>query len=441
MGMLVVGLNHRTAPVEIRERLAFSRDGAATALMLFRSVHPGCECAIISTCNRVEVIVNGPDGELELDEVVRFLSQVCDVPAEDFVDHLYHCRGQDAVAQIFRVISGLDSMVVGEYQIVNQMKQAYQLAHEQGTTGPVLHRLFHHAFGVSKRVRTETSLGDGKTSIPSVAVEVIARELPDFAGRRILIVGAGEMAQLTAQYLRQAEARRFVVTTRTLKNAASLAEACGGEAAPFSQLDAELERAEIVITATNCPAPILTVERITRCQQARSLKPVLLIDLAVPRNIEADVASVPGVVLHDVDALGRIVAENWRQRQAQAEVSEKIIAEEVEAFDKWIAESRVRPLIEQMFADVRALAEIELRSLFRRCPDLTDKQKDAVEQLADRLVAKLMHPCVSTMRQESMASSAATLAEAFRAVRLSFSDRLEDGAAPARPVGVIASPF
>ena len=422
-GIILVGLNYRTAPVEVRERLAFSREGAATALLLFKKQYPDSEIAILSTCNRVEVLVNSDSATIDEEQVIRFLSQVRDVPLDAFAPYVYTFNGEECIRHIFRVISGLDSMVVGEYQIVSQLKQAYELAHQHGTAGTVLHRLFHHAFGVSKRVRSETAIGEGKTSLPSVAVDTIRNALSDFQSKRILIVGAGEMARLTAQYLCDAKATNFVVTTRTLTNAKALAEVCHGQAVPFAELDGQLVAADVVITATNCPTPILTKERLANFQVARAGRPLLLVDLCVPRNIAADVVELPGIVLHDVDALGRIVAENQDLRARQIRNCEGIIEEEVTSFETWVAQSKVRPLIERMFEDVRALANIEVRSFFRSQPDLNEGQREAVEMLADRIVAKLMHPCVSTVRQHSTAPAGAALAEAFHGARLSFDQK------------------
>jgi glutamyl-tRNA reductase len=436
VSILLLGLNHRSAPVEVRERLAFSRQGVATALMLFRRQFPDCEAAILSTCNRVEFLFSdgsedGVPAEVE-QRLVQFLAQVRSVPAAVFERHLYRVGGADAVRHVFRVISGLDSMVLGECQIVNQLRQAYELAHEQQTAGPVLHRLFHHAFGVSKRVRTEARIGDGKTSIPSLAADVIREGAADFRHARILVVGAGEMARLSLEHLSGAGARNFVVTTRTVTNARPLADAYHGRVAPFEALDEELASADIVITATNCPMPIITAERLRRTWQAHSARGVggslLLIDLCVPRNVEPEVARMPGVTLYDVDALGRAAAETERGRRRQVKLCEQIVEEEGEAFGQWLAETKVRPLIEQMFEDVRALAAIEVRGFFRRCPELTDVQRDAVTQLADRLVAKLMHPCVATVRKDVSFDSAAALADAFHDTRLSFAARVEASA-------------
>src|SRR3982751_1866545 len=202
--ILLIGLNHRTAPVEIREQLAFSRDGVATALMLFRNQFPRTEAAILSTCNRVEILVASDDEQSpRIEEVLTFIAQARDLPVNDFKTYLYTLSGEQACRHFFRVASGLDSMVLGENQIVNQVKQAYAAASEQGTTGRVLNRLFHHAFEVSKRVRCETRIGEGKVSVPSVAVDVARRIFEDFSKKQTLVIGAGEMAQLTCQYLRE----------------------------------------------------------------------------------------------------------------------------------------------------------------------------------------------------------------------------------------------
>lgn len=405
MSILLVGLNHRTAPVEIREQIAFSRDGAATALLLFRNQFPKAEAAIISTCNRVEILI-AADGEVpSLADVVSFIAQSRDLPVNDFRTYLYQLSGEQACRHFFRVASGLDSMVLGENQIVSQIKNAYTQASEQGTTGRVLNRLFHHAFEVSKRVRTDTQIGAGKLSISSVAVDVAKRIFDDFSTKQTLVVGAGEMAQLVCQYLREADAKRFVVTTRTLQNARALAEACQGEAVPYDQLDEQLIHADIVITATACPMPFITAERIREAQKHRRGRLLFLIDLAVPRNVDPSCGKLDQVYVIDVDELGRMVAENQKLRNGQLEICERILDEEVAAFEQWLDSTRLNPLIEQMFKDARDLRDMELQRLYRKCPDLDDDQRKAVEQLVDRLVGKFMHPCVSTLRRHSAGST------------------------------------
>lgn len=413
MSILLIGMNHRTAPVEVREQLAFSRDGVATALLLFRSRFPQCEAAILSTCNRVEILVYAEGDSPSINDVVAFVAQARDLPVPLFKQYLYTLSGEQACRHFFRVASGLDSMVLGENQIVSQVKQAYTSACEAGTTGRVLNRMFHHAFEVSKRVRSETQIGEGRLSISSVAVDVAKRVFEDFSQKQTLVVGAGEMAQLVCQYLRELDARKFVVTTRTLTNAKTLADACQGVAVPYSELDEQLVHADIVVTATSCPMPILTVERIREVQRQRQGRLLLLIDLAVPRNIEPEVRDLPQVYLCDIDGLGRIAEENRNRRAAQLASCEKILDEEVEAFEQWLDSTKINPLVRQMYRDAQDLQEMELLRLFNKCPDLTPEQRKAVTQLVDRLANKFMHPCVSTLRRHS--ASREVLADEWKA--------------------------
>jgi glutamyl-tRNA reductase len=421
MSMLLLGLNHRTAPVEVRERLAFSREGTANALMLFKAQFPDAEAAIISTCNRVEILVNAEDGALNAQDVVTFLANARDLSASSFAPHLYEMSGAAAVRHVFRVISGLDSIVVGETQVVNQVKQAYALAHEQGTCGPVLHRLFHHAFGVNKRTRGETGIGEGKLSVPSVAMDIVRHACPHPSELKVLVVGAGDMSQHACRYLAEAAVGRLVVISRTFNNARTLAEACGGVAAPYADLDRHLGEADVVITATSCPTAILTEARVERVTADRRLdRPLVLIDLSVPRNIEPGAARAPGVKLYDIDSLVGVVQRTHRGRAAAVRACEAIIDDEVRAFERWIAEARVAPLIGQIFRDVRELADVEVRRLFNRCPEFSPDQQDEVAQLVDRLVGKLLHPCVSAIREGTASAGTAHVGDVLESGRLSF---------------------
>jgi glutamyl-tRNA reductase len=426
VSILLLGLNHRTAPVEVRERLAFSREGVANALALFRRAYPDAEAAIVSTCNRVELLVNADNGPPTAEHVTTFLARSRDLPADAFRPHLYEFAGDDAVRHVFRVISGLDSIVVGESQIVNQLKQAYGLAHEQGSVGPVLHRLFHHAFGVSKRTRGETPIGDGKLSVPSVALDIVRRACPHPASLSVMVVGAGDMARHACEYLMAQGVGRLFVTSRTFKNAGTLAAVCGGVAVPYAELDRYLGSVDVVVTATACPTPILTVERVRRATAGVKRSdgpPLLVIDLSVPRNVEPAVVHLPCVTLYDIDALAGVVARNHRGRVAAVRACEAIIDQEVRAFDRWIDQSRVAPVIDQICRDVRELADVEVRRLFNRCRDLSAAQREEVAQLVDRLVAKLLHPCVSAIRQGTTEAAPVTLAKAFESMRLSFGAR------------------
>jgi len=268
----------------------------------------------------------------------------------------------------------------------------------------VLNRLFHHAFEVGKRVRSETLIGRGKVSVPSVAVEVARSIFESFADKQTLVVGAGETAQLVCQYLREADERKFVVTTRTLANAKMLAESCDGQAAPFDQLDEYIVQSDIIITAMSCPTPLLTAQRIIALQKQRRGRLLFILDLAVPRNVEPAVDRIEQVHLYDIDALGRIVEKNQQQRNGQTELCEKILDEEVAAFEQWLDSVKLNPLIEQMYRDARDLKEAELERLFHRCPNFNDQQRQAIAQLAERLSGKVMHPWVSSLRRQGAAS-------------------------------------
>lgn len=400
MSILLVGLNHRTAPVEIREQIAFSREGVATALMLFRNQFPHSEVAILSTCNRVEMLVATDSDRPTCQDVINFIAQARDLPVNTFRNCLYTLSGEQACRHMFRVASGLDSMVLGENQIVSQVKLAYSQASEQGTTGRVLNRLFHQAFEVGKRVRTETMIGRGRVSVPSVAVEVAQSIFESFADKQTLVIGAGETAQLVCQYLRDADQRKFMVTTRTLANARMLAESCDAQAVPFDQLDECIVQSDIIITAMSCPMPLLTAQRIANLQKQRRGRLLFILDLAVPRNVDPAVDQIEQVHLYDIDALGRIVERHQQQRADQLTLCEAILDEEMASFEEWLESIRLNPLIEQLYRDAHDLKEAELEKLFRRCPDLTEHQRQAVAQLVGRLVGKFMHPCVSSLRRQ-----------------------------------------
>lgn len=401
MSILLIGMNHRTAPVEVREQLAFSRDGVTTALLLFRKQFPQSEAAILSTCNRVEILVYSEGDTPGINDVISFIAQSRDLPVHLFKPYLYTLSGEQACRHFFRVASGLDSMVLGESQIVSQVKQAYAAASEAGTTGRVLNRLIHHTFEVSKRVRSETLIGEGKVSVPSVAIDVAKDVFDDFSSKQTLVVGAGEMAQLVCQYLRELNASKFIVTTRTLTNARALADACQGTAVPYAELDEQLVKADIIVTATSCPMPILTAKRIAEAQKQRRGRLLLIIDLAVPRNVEPEVRGIERVYLCDIDGLGKTVEENQKKRQAELSRCETILDEEVGAFERWLDATQLNPLVQQLFRDAQEVRDAELARLFRKCPDLSEHQRKEVAQLVERLANKFVHPCIGTLRRHS----------------------------------------
>jgi glutamyl-tRNA reductase len=399
VSILLVGLNHRTAPVEIREQVAFGREGVPTALMFFRKQFPGSEAAILNTCNRVEILISTESDRPTAADVASFLAEARDLPVATFKPYLYEFTDEDACRHLFRVASGLDSMVLGEGQIVNQLKQAYATANQEGTTGRVLNRLFHHAFQVGKRARAATTISEGKLSVSSVAVEVARCAFRDLADQQTLVIGAGEAARLVCQHLAaNAKSDKFVVMSHSMTNARVLAEACGAVAAHYDQLDAELIKADVVVAATACTQPILTADRVRQAQTQRNNRPLVIIDLAVPRNVAPDVAEVEGVRLYDIDALGEIITTNQNHRADAAKDCEQILDEEVSAFTQWLGEARLSPLIAGMYRAAKTVRDFELDRLLRKCPDLTPEQREATEQLVHRLTGKFMHPYVVGLR-------------------------------------------
>jgi len=396
MSILLIGISYRTAPVEVREQLAFDDQGVVAALAYIRQRFPGVEAAILSTCNRMEIIIAGDGPRPSASDIIRLLAEARDLPAAHFMPYLYQFTGEPAARHFFDVVAGLDSMVLGEHQIMHQTKQAYNLARQQQTTGRILNRLFHHAFEVSKRIHTETAVSRGRLSIPSVAVDLLRDQLTT---GQTLIVGAGRMSRLVCRHLVDVENHgRIVVTSRTLQHADTLASDCHVAAAPIEKLDEQLANADRVILAVNCNDPILTADRVRQAMQDRAGRPLLLLDLCVPRSVAAEVAQIPNVTLHDIDAVGRIVNGNQQNRAAAVIECQRILDEEAAAFEQWLNESQLAPLIERIYSDARRIRDAELEHFLNASPDLTERQKKAVTQLMDRLVGKFMHPCVMSLR-------------------------------------------
>ena len=432
MRLLLIGMNHRTAPIQLREQMNFSVEGTATALLLLHNRWPDSEAVILSTCNRLELLIASEDGHPDEDEVISFLAQARDLPADAFRRYLYVHRDMHAVRHVFRVAGGLDSLVIGEYQIVSQLKQAYTAASEQGTTGRTLNRLMHHAFKASGRIRTETDIGRRTISVPSVAVDFARGIFSDFSQKKTLVIGAGEMAQLVCKHLQDLDVSHFTVTSRTLNNARALAEACAGRAVPYADLDDAMAEADIIIAATRCPRPIITAERWRQVARRRGGRPVYIIDLAVPRNVDAEVGRFSQVFLQDIDQLGAVVAENEQARAEQVGLCERILDAETESFEQWLLTSRTGPLIAQMYQDARTLRDLELERLERQCPGLSADQHAAVSQLAERLINKFMHPCVQTLKQHAVCEPTATLAAGFHDVTVK---QARQGGASGWPAG------
>ncbi|HEY0169624.1 MAG TPA: glutamyl-tRNA reductase [Pyrinomonadaceae bacterium] len=401
MSIVLVGLNHKTAPVEVRERLAFSDEACAASLRALVDGELVREGLIVSTCNRVEVLTAaaGHDAPGAVGRLSDFLSRVRSVPVELFSGHLYTHADEAAVRHVFRVASSLDSMVVGEPQVLGQVRHAYSLAVEAGTAGRVLHKLVHHALRVAKRVRTETGIAASAVSVSYTAVELGRKIFGSLKGVTVLLVGAGEMAELAAQHLAGAGASRMLVTNRTYETAQRLALTFGGEAVEFSALEAALAQADVVICSTGARDFLITYEMAERARAARRNRPAFYIDISVPRNVDPAAARLDNLFVFDVDDLEAVVASNLREREREAERAEMIVEAEVTQFRQALRDLDIGPTVGALREKMRRIARDEFERQRGRLGPLTPEQERAIEAMLMSAVNKISHPVIHRMRR------------------------------------------
>ena len=392
MQVLLVGVSHRTTPVELRERLDFSTRGVDRALTALAGSPSHDEAAIVSTCNRVELYVGCKEVEGARAGIERFISEFHGVPPEVLAPHLYAKVGQDAVRHLFRVAAGLDSLVVGEPQILGQVKEAYTAAADVRAVGPVLNRLFHSSFGVGKRVRTETGLGSGAVSVSFAAASLARKIFGDLKGRSVVVVGAGEMGKLTAMHMKSQGVHHVTIVSRTMAHAARTAEAIGGaNAAPWDDLDAALAGSDIVISATGAAAPILTKARIEGIMRPRRGRALFIIDIAMPRDVEPAAGEIEQVFLYNIDDLQAVVAENVARRSSEIAHAEAIVAEEVEKFAGWLRSRGAIPTVVALRQRFEAIRRSELERLEFKLSALPPEARTRVDEITRLIVEKLLH--------------------------------------------------
>lgn len=400
MEIIVIGLNHKTAPIDIRERLAFQESEIEEALQRIRSIPSIRETMILSTCNRVEIYATSKEVEKAVQELKQFLSEIHQFPLERFERNLYLLIGEEAVRHIFRVASSLDSMVVGEPQILGQIKEAYQRANESKASGVILHRLLHRAFHVAKRVRTETKISSSAVSVSSVAVELAQRIFGTLEDRVVFLIGAGEMIELAARHLVSGGVKKILVTNRTYERALNLAREFQGEAIPFEEMNIGLKRADIVISATNSPEPILTSEQIIRVMKERRHRPIFFIDIADPRDIEPKVGDLENVYLYNIDDLQKVAFENLKDREREAEKAEGIVREEVERFVRWYHSLEVTPTIIALRKKFEEIRVRELKKMLSLHPELTEKERKSLEAMTSAIINKILHEPITHLKEK-----------------------------------------
>lgn len=400
MHLAVLGINHKTAPVELREKVALNEEkcGSLTGLMLDDSSIS--EVVPLSTCNRTEVYVVATRPDLGRREITGILAEVTGVERRDLEDCVYFHEAENAVGHLYKVASSLDSLVVGEAQILGQIKEAYHSAHGRESTSVLLNRLFRHSLEVGKRVRTDTRIGENPVSVSSVAVEMVKKVFEDLDGRTVLMLGAGKMGELTATHLVSHGITSFVVSNRTFSKAEELAEKFNGSAVAFDELTDYLPLADIVISSTGAPHYVLHKGEVERAMRRRHNRPIFFIDIAVPRDIDPGVNDVYNAFLYDIDDLNEVAEANAAGREKEARKAEKIIAEEVDNYMHWLSSLDVIPTITALREKAEAIKEGELsRAMSKFDTELSEKDINRIEAMASGIINKMLHgPTVELKR-------------------------------------------
>jgi glutamyl-tRNA reductase len=429
MRLFAVGLSHRTAPVELRECVDFARGGVEPAIAALGARAVAHELVVLSTCNRAEVYAVG-EGDATADGLIRFFSEYHRVPAGQIAEHLYVRRGRDAALHLFRVAAGLDSLVVGEPQILGQVKAAHAAASAQHATGALTNRLFQSAFTVGKRVRSETGLGEGAVSVSYAAIALAKKIFGSLEGRHVLILGAGEMAKLTGVHLRAQQVARITIASRTLATAEPLARHLEGRAVPWSELDEALRAADIVITATGATEPVLTRARVDDIMRPRRRRPLFVIDIALPRDVEAAVGGLDQVFLYNLDDLRAIVKDNMARRGVELERAEAIVREEVARFSSWMQSREIIPTVVALRQRFEAIRQAELSRLESKLSGLPPEARARLDEITHLIVEKLL----LTPTEQLKAVNDETMAVAYSdALNRLFSLADQKPEAPRRP--------
>jgi glutamyl-tRNA reductase len=398
----LLGLNHTTAALKVRERLALDAQRHREVIKIVRRSF-GCEAVALSTCNRVEFYLARPDAPPAAGELTHLLAQFHSIDSDAFAPHLYERTGRLAVEHLFNVAASLDSMVLGETQILGQVRQAFDTSRELGATGPVLNPLFQRALSVGKEVQTHTGLSEGRLSVASVAIDYARGIFDHFHDKTILCIGAGKMTTLVLQHFALLKPGKLIVCNRDLQKATALASRFGGEGMSIESLDEQLGRADIVVTSTGASQPIIGREQFEKLLRKRRYRPAFLIDLAVPRDVEAAVGELENVYLYNLDDLQRVVAETHGHRGENVDAARAIVKRHVAEFDVWLKRRALGPAIEQLYARHHAMAGEELNRALARMPNLSPADRAHLEEMTRRIVNKLLHDPIEVLKDgESM---------------------------------------
>jgi glutamyl-tRNA reductase len=412
MRLFAVGISHRTAPVELRECVDFTRRGLESALSALAERKVTREAVVLSTCNRAEIYASA-ESEAAAEACSRFISEFNDVSWDEVAPHVMIYRGPQAADHLFRVAAGLDSLVVGEPQILGQVKDAFAMASGLKSTGALTNRLFTSAFSVGKRVRSETGLGEGAVSVSFAAIALAKKIFGAFNQLNVLILGAGEMAKLTGVHLKAQAVNQLTIASRTFETADAMAHDLGGTAVPWSAVSDALADADIVVTATGAKDPVLTRTRVEESMRRRRGRPLFIIDIALPRDVEPEVGSLDQVFLYNIDDLQSIVKENLTRRTSEVERAESIVREEVSRFTAWMQSREVLPTVIALRERFEAIRLAELKRLEPKMSTLTPDARARVDEITHLLVEKLLLTPTEQLKSTGDESLAVAYADAL----------------------------
>jgi glutamyl-tRNA reductase len=412
-----IGMNHESAPVELRECLADDVSIPVKALSLMRESSSIKEGFFLSTCNRIEIIYTTDESHGAKDLIISMMSEAAGIVKDRIIPHLYQYEDMEAIRHLFRVASSLDSMVVGEPQILGQVKEAYhQAAIKEKTTGVILNRLMHKAFHVAKRVRTETGIADNAVSISYAAVELAKKIFYGLEGRKVLLIGAGEMAELASRHLMGQGVDSLLVANRSFERAMKIAESFGGKPVLFEEMESQLSEADIVITSTASTEYVITSDMVKKNIRKRRNRPLFFIDIAVPRDVEPKVNDLQNVFLYDIDDLKEVVEENSAQRKQEALMADRIIEEEAIRFGKWLETLDVVPTIVSLKEKIKNIRETELKRSISGLGDLSPSQIRGIETLVSSLTEKIINDPILALKKAAGRSTKDTFLDVARKI-------------------------
>jgi len=414
VNLILVGVNHKTTPVEIREKLAFTKGKIEESVDRLFNFPDIIEHTILSTCNRVEIYARAKCQDSAIKSIKQFICDFHEVSPVELEDHFYSYRNEEAVEHLFRVSSSLDSMVLGEAQILGQVKDAYSLAKDLRSTGLVLNQLFKKAFSIAKKVREETGIAERSVSISSAAVELAQKIFDDLENRTVMLVGTGEMAELAAKHLISYGVKTVYVTSRTYDRAVNLARTLNGSALDFEAFKNELHRADIVITSTSATNFIIKKEMVEKAIHERKNKPIFFIDIAVPRDIEPDVNDLENIYLYDIDDLQVVVSANMKEREKEAENAMNFISQEVTKFNNWVGTLDAVPTIVEIRKKAENIRKQEIEKTLKKISHLSEDDKKLLRQMSSSMVNKILHKPTIKLKQKTQSEDGHVYLKAIR---------------------------